>query len=455
MLPVLFQLDTSSTVSSTVLAVLFVGLVSFAGWFGWREHPGERVRAFRAALYASVVLFASALVLLRVVPPLGPGAASWVAPVLWLLGLALVAAAGTFGWQVKRNAGDAIAYVLVAAFVAYVGVRFGVKGPMGGGKGLSLPSYGALVVTGFVLAVVISGQRALREFAGETVTVGGKQVPAGPVMRKHTWELGGWGVLSALLGARVLHVITLWPAYRRDPSQLFAFDGGLVFYGGVIGVAIAFFTYALWHKLPLRRFADLAAPTFALGHMLGRTGCFLAGCCWGRYAPEGSAIAVRFPSAANVSGPAFDSAAYLEQLQDSRFVDALGHVHDVAVAGAQRIDLTVASSGFSLPVYPVQLMEAGAELALFGFLLWMTGRRRFHGQLGALWLVCYSIIRATTEYFRGDTSRGFLFRLPAEDPFILSTSQTISVGILALGVALYVLWARGSRADASPQPKPA
>ena len=57
--------------------------------------------------------------------------------------------------------------------------------------------------------------------------------------------------------------------------------GGLVYYGGLVGAALACWLYTHWKRLPLWRVADVLAPGIALGYAFGRLGCLMNGCCYG------------------------------------------------------------------------------------------------------------------------------------------------------------------------------
>jgi phosphatidylglycerol:prolipoprotein diacylglycerol transferase len=205
-------------------------------------------------------------------------------------------------------------------------------------------------------------------------------------------DLGIYIIVSALVGAKLLLLITDYQSFRADPRELLtlARSGG-VFYGGLL-LAVA---VALWYVrragLPLWTTCDVFAPGIALGHAVGRLGCFFAGCCYGK--PTNVPWAVRFTdpfAAANVGTP-------------------LG------------VDL-----------HPTQLYEAGAELLIL-FVLLVTEKRGkpFAGRTFWLYILLYAISRYIIEIFRGD-ERGTVG--------IFSTSQFISIVLapLAIGMLIYL-----------------
>lgn len=197
-------------------------------------------------------------------------------------------------------------------------------------------------------------------------------------------------LLAGFVGARALFVYTRWSSYQNDLLAVFkVWEGGLVFYGGLVTAALWGIWYARRIKLSIWKAMDVLLPGLTLGHAFGRFGCFAAGCCYGR--PTDSAFGVRFHS-----------------------------------------DLVEASLR-GIPLHPTQLYEAAALLTLFAGLLWVFRHRKFDGQVGLTYLMAYPIIRSIVEVFRGDLIRGFV----VDD--VLSTSQFISILVfLAAAIALVV-----------------
>ena len=137
---------------------------------------------------------------------------------------------------------------------------------------------------------------------------------------------------------------------------------------------------------------------------------------------------------------------------DAQYSALLGSDSQAAYALVER--------GQSALIHPTQLYEASIELVLFGFLLLLRARKRFHGQLLAVWLILYSIMRFVIEFYRGDAIRGFLFELPIpvvnraigiaeNEATLLSTSQAISIGMGLTGLLMYVALRRKARAAIS------
>lgn len=204
------------------------------------------------------------------------------------------------------------------------------------------------------------------------------------------FDLAFLALVSGVIGGRILFVLTNWRYFRQYPAEIFSFwQGGLVFYGGFLMAALACWGYIRWRNLPLRESLDILAPPLALGHAIGRIGCFAAGCCYGSYCP--------LPW-----GTVFHS-----------------EMIDPALRG--------------LPLHPTQLYEALSVFLLTGFLLRMFYRRRQPaGTVALTYIVVYAALRAVIEMFRGDSIRGFLIGN------WLSTSQAIAIALLVGAVAWYV-----------------
>jgi len=231
-----------------------------------------------------------------------------------------------------------------------------------------------------------------------------------------------YGILvAAMIGSRLLFILVNWDEYAHDLAGIFEFwKGGLVFYGGFIGAVAFSVWYMRKHQMRFFEYADVMGPTVAIGQALGRLGCFSAGCCWGSACDAHYFFAARFPQ---------ESLAYQSQV-----------ANHIVPAGA----LT------TIPIHPTQLYEALGCALIFLFLTWWRSRKRFHGELLALYLMLYAPLRALVETFRGDEERGRVFNFLGSWArhawWNLSTSELISVGIFAAGVAIYVVRSRRTAA---------
>ena len=354
-------------------------------------------------------------------------------------------------------------YGVIFAFVLYLGLSCALPSTAFLGKrgeGLPLHTYGLLLMGGFVAAVAVSARLAERDWGGVE----------GIRRRNDALDLALWVFIGGVGGSKLLFILVnlreTWEALGSalsDPMRFLGLlGGGLVFYGGLIGASFAVWWFCRKRQLPFLRFADIIAPTVALGQAFGRLGCFSAGCCWGHPTGDHLPWAVRFPGpgvARDLFGRISGTSAlsFSSQFQDSKtwVVESTGEVFHHAVPGAVRVSDWVARHGTTLPIHPTQLYESLAQLLLFAGLIIFRSYKRFHGEIFALYLMFYAVIRSTVEVFRGDIERGKLdgfvrwigadglaSAIPPEAWWNISISQFISLGMFAAGVALYLHGAR-------------
>src|SRR5215831_2726328 len=214
-------------------------------------------------------------------------------------------------------------------------------------------------------------------------------------------DLGIYIIISALIGAKLLLLVTDFQMFRADPRELLtlARSGG-VFYGGLILAVLVALWYIRRAGLPLWTTCDVFAPGIALGHVVGRFGCLFAGCCYGKPTTKPWGITFTDPFAAsNVGTP------------------------------------------LGVPLHPTQLYEAGAEFLILLFLLWSERRGRpYAGRTFWLYMLLYAGSRFIIEFYRGD-DRGTVG--------IFSTSQFISLLLAPLAIGMLIYLGRSSE----PEPK--
>jgi phosphatidylglycerol---prolipoprotein diacylglyceryl transferase len=204
-----------------------------------------------------------------------------------------------------------------------------------------------------------------------------------------------WIIISALLGARLCYFLFFPQEFWADPIRSFFSQGGLVWYGGMVGVSLTIIYFAKVKKLPLWEFSDVIVPPAALGLAIGRIGCFLSGCCFG-----GACVApwaVHYP-------------------------------------------LTHETHG--LGVHPSPLFESASMFITAWGLAQLYKHQRFDGQTTWAFFVVYGIVRFVLEYTRGDR----LVWLPALD---LSASQVISLLGVLLGAVMLVYLSKNKRKNSS------
>jgi phosphatidylglycerol:prolipoprotein diacylglycerol transferase len=227
------------------------------------------------------------------------------------------------------------------------------------------------------------------------------------IARTKMMDLGIYVIISAFVGAKLLLVLVDFKQFVNNPSDLFSlFRAGGVFYGGLILATIVTIWYVRRHRMPVWVVADAIAPGIALGHVTGRLGCFLGGCCYGR--PTSMPWAVTFTN-----------------------VDAAANV----------------GTPLNVPLHPTQLYEAGAALLILVALLLFERRgRAFPGRTFFTYLIAYGVSRFVIEFYRGDP-RGFVFDS-------ISTSQFISVLLIPISIYMLVRLSRHLTTMAAPQQAP-
>lgn len=245
---------------------------------------------------------------------------------------------------------------------------------------LTLYTYGLLLALSYLLGLQVAVNRGERRGIG----------------RAQMMDLGIYVIVSAFVGAKLLLVVVDFGHFRENPSDLFSlFRAGGVFYGGLLLAAAVTIWYVRRHRLPIWDVGDAIAPGIALGHVTGRLGCFLGGCCYGRPTDVPWAVTFTNPeAAANVGTP------------------------------------------LGMALHPTQLYEAGAELLiLIGLLIFERRGRAFPGRTFFSYLIVYGISRFVIEFYRGDP-RGFVFNS------LMSTSQFISLLLIPASIIMLVLLAR-------------
>ena len=201
------------------------------------------------------------------------------------------------------------------------------------------------------------------------------------IKRDDAFEASVWVIAMAVIGARIGFVIQNLPFYFTHPVQILNFRaGGMSWHGSIFGIL-----FGVW--VPTRRmgihmvdYLDLLAPGMMLGLAIGRIGCFLNGCCYGKIAPPPWGIVTPTEDNPNVA----------------------------------------------LSRYPTQLYEMTLAFIAFGFLSRALGKRKFRGQIYCEFLITYSIIRFVVEFWRAGSV------LPGG----LTLAQYVSIAIVILGVVL-------------------
>ncbi|MBN2724122.1 MAG: prolipoprotein diacylglyceryl transferase [Deltaproteobacteria bacterium] len=248
-----------------------------------------------------------------------------------------------------------------------------------------LPTYGIMLITGIFFAII-------------TFRIMGKSLFTD---HETMFDYALIMLLSGLFGARILHVVVKGGIYFQNPLNILRInDGGFTFLGGILGGAVVLIVFR--KKIPVMRFADISAVSVAIAHFFGRMGCNFAGCCWGK-ATSCKLCSLKFTSKSAVE----------------EFYKGTGNINGI--------------NQFRLPV---QLMEAALVLGIFIFLIIYNTKKRFDGQLLAIYMIIYGGGRFLLEIIRDDPGRGYLFRLNLSggDMQCCFTSQIIGLIMLVGGI---------------------
>jgi phosphatidylglycerol:prolipoprotein diacylglycerol transferase len=301
-----------------------------------------------------------------------------------------------------------------------------------GSSEIGLRSYGLLIAAGLAVAIVMGAREARRRGmdVGRVLDFAFWAVVVGLVASRITYGLVNAGTFArACMGTDQLGGARPWSTVLWDCTRIVhLWEGGLVFYGGVLGGGLVALAFARREGWSLGALGDVFAPGLAAGHALGRLGCLAAGCCFGK---EGGPWGMSFPR----TSVAFEELA------------SLGALPDGATA--------------TPPLHPTQLYEAVGEAAICALLLVLRPRLRARpGALVLTYLALYAALRFAVELFRGDVARRFvvelatprlsaLLGLPGAEPVLLSVGQVVSLLLLAAcGVALVRRWRIGARPNA-------
>jgi phosphatidylglycerol---prolipoprotein diacylglyceryl transferase len=257
----------------------------------------------------------------------------------------------------------------------------------------SLPiyTYGVLVASGFLVGL----------------WYGTRQAPKVGLSPEFIWNLGIYAILSGLVSSKLWLVVSEWDYYAANPGRIFSiqtFQSAGTFYGGFLGAMVWIIFYSRMHKAPLLAVLDVGSAPLALGHSIGRIGCFVAGCCYGKPTSLPWGVTFTNPVAARIAG-----------------------------------------TPLNVSLHPTQLYEAAAEFLNFLLLVWLGARQKFAGQIAGAFLILYGIERGAIEFLRGDPGRTMMFHNA------LSLMQLVSLGLVASGA---LLWWRGLRGSAALPPAP-
>ncbi len=268
-------------------------------------------------------------------------------------------------------------------------------------KCIPVYSYGFMLMIAFLVCIAIARWRARKE----------------GIDPQKISDLGIYLVCAGIAGARIFFVIQFFDDYKDNLLGVFkVYEGGLVYYGGLFAAVVTLFVYARKTRLPVLRILDIVAPSTALGLGIGRIGCFLNGCCFGKLAPH-LPWAVQFPKTLDKTGIIDGSPVFLHQYE-------LGLVH--------------LSDLHALPVHPTQLYSFLADGALFFVLSAFFKYRKKDGEVILAFGMLYPVIRYCMELLRGDNPLFFDF-------FTVSQIMSISLFVVSAPLFIMVRYSKGKK----------
>jgi phosphatidylglycerol:prolipoprotein diacylglycerol transferase len=396
------------------------------------------------------------------IPIFGPG---------WLLAIVLLIGVVLLGYRVYREGwkrdilADIPILLVFAAVVGWLAPLLEEPSASGPPAGIPIRAYGVMVLLGIGAGIAMSMWQARRMGVDPEIV----------------FSLCFWLVAAGFVGARTFYVLQHWeqfagPSVRETVVRIVNLtDGGLVVYGSFLGASLACVGYVLKHRLPLLALADLLAPGLMIGLALGRIGCLMNGCCWGGVC-DNSSLGITFPQGSppfidqlergwlvgmrTHRDPVTDQMAVYEVTPNGLAAQQGLQVGDVITAvqlpdpgqfHRMRSGQTVADAEFSLRlkdgrritwqfgqlpsrsqrVYPAQLISSITGILICLFLWSCYPFRRRDGEIFALLVTIYPVLRILEEMIRSD------------EPSVLSTdfrwtiSQTVSSILLVLTVALW------------------
>ena len=232
--------------------------------------------------------------------------------------------------------------------------------------------YGIMAAVGFMAAVFI--MQRIRNHAN--------------LKKDQVSDITMIGMIGGVIGARIFYVIQFWDQFSNNYLEIIRIDhGGLVFYGGFIVALGSIVCYCIAKKISLIAVLDVSAPSIAMGHAMGRIGCFMNGCCYGKSCdlPWG----VIYP---------------LDSEPGHKFANRA--------------------------VHPVQLYEVFGNILICVALLFAIKKVR-KGQTAAIYLVLYGILRFVDELFRGDHTDTFMWTL--------TRAQFIGLILIPIGLIWFLI----------------
>jgi phosphatidylglycerol:prolipoprotein diacylglycerol transferase len=251
---------------------------------------------------------------------------------------------------------------------------------------LPIRSYGVMMALAFLVGILIGRRRAAKAGLDPDLII----------------DLAFFVMLTSIAGARVAYVLAHRDFYLVHPGAILRiWDGGLALYGGVVvGVAVGLLFFVRRGVDPWRG-ADVVAPSLAMGVALGRIGCFLNGCCFGKPLDRWWGVVFNAPSAAAYEFP-------------------------------------------GVRLHPTQIYESLAALGIFSVLLAVERKKPYDGFLLWLFVILLATFRFLVDPLRAYESSSIVW---GGGRFALTTNQLVGLMLIAVSVLFMAHLARKKRAS--------
>lgn len=181
-------------------------------------------------------------------------------------------------------------------------------------------------------------------------------------------------VIPGFIGAKIFYIVQ--SLISGTPIDM---RGGFVIYGGIIVAIPSVYICLRIKKVDILKYMDVGIASIAIAQSIGRIGCLLAGCCYGKF-----------------------------------------------VSSYDWYAITI--NGYA--TFPVQIICSVLDMINFIFLIALNRHVKIKGFTLSAYMITYGIGRFIIEFFRGDDIRGFIGAL--------SVSQVISIFSVAVGVILQI-----------------
>ncbi|WP_437571245.1 prolipoprotein diacylglyceryl transferase [Sorangium sp. So ce542] len=331
----------------------------------------------------------------------------WTVPLLWVFLIAAgIAFAGAIGLLIGKNKPGAAAAGVAGVVLAVLASQFKEQtytlGP------IPIYSYGVMLGLSLVVGWYLTLGLAERDGLPKETMANCYVVTA----------------LAAVLGSRVLYILTNLDEFDSFGAMFDIRRGGLVAYGGFLGGFLGSYLFLRSHRLPLLPWADVAVPSLASGLMITRIGCYLFGCDFGRPLGETAPAWLKklgtFPHwAEGTLDHGSGSPAWVQHVKE------------------RGLDPT---SEASLAVHPTQIYECLVGAGLLALLLLARRRQRFRGEIFLLFTFSYGVCRYLLELLRDDAERGSI-------PPTLPEHVLLPAGLLVFAVGYAIGFSRVIRND--------